>query len=77
MICVFLEQLHKEAEIFILKNKKRRFTTEDMNRFMRDLELRQDLDELDAKKMQNISMFSKATIEDKINSEYVSLSTPS
>lgn len=41
---------------------------------MRDLEIRQDLDELDAKKVHNNSMFSKVTIEDKIKSEYVRFS---
>jgi len=42
---VKLEQLSKEAEIFILKSKKRKFNQEDLNRFMRELEVRRGLND--------------------------------
>ena len=64
---VKLEQLSKEAEIFILKSKKRRFTQEDLARFLRDIEIRQELNDIDHEKTLNeSSIFTKVTIEDRI-----------
>ena len=64
---VKLEQLTKEAEIFIMKSKKRKFNQEDLSRFLREIEIRQELNDLDAEKTLNeSSLLSLVTLEEKI-----------
>lgn len=62
-----LEQLSKEAEIFILKSKKRKFTQDDLNRFLRELEMRrtQNIPE-ERRLLKHISPLTKVTLEDKV-----------
>ncbi|CAI2379349.1 unnamed protein product [Moneuplotes crassus] len=60
-----LEQLHKEAEIFILKSKRKKFTQEDLNRFIREVEIRKDLEELNTGTL-NCSILTKNTVEDQL-----------
>jgi len=49
-----VEQLCKEAEIFILKSKKVKFTQDDLSRFLRDMEIRQELSAIEESKNKHL-----------------------
>jgi len=69
-----LEQLHKEGEIFILKSKRRIFSQEDLTRFLKDFELRKELEEIETTKtINNTSFQTQGTVEYKLREKLVQI----
>mmetsp|Transcript_5713 Transcript_5713/g.4914 ORF Transcript_5713/g.4914 Transcript_5713/m.4914 type:complete len:105 (+) Transcript_5713:60-374(+) len=62
---VKLEQLHKEAEIFIMKSQKRKFSIEDLNRFLNNLDLRKEV-QLNESIFNENSFMTKNTFEEEL-----------